>query len=1634
MRRSLALLLLIVVCSQSSGAALAATRYDTSTPSIWSDVSNALHRVAATSFIAALLTGQADRWNAMHAPPPHFPKAPPPPMVPVPEQIRTTVRIHPTVRGEGIYLHPAITRSASAPTRSTTQPALTPAASQAHSAPRQAQSSKSTVMSPRPQVNLSPLSVNLATPATTGIVPWWSYQEAAMPGVGRYMVNVANGNLVVQASDVDIPERGIDLAFSRTYNSTSKHDYSGSDGSIPSNFGNGWTATFDAHIAANSAGGISVYDVDGARYDYTVNSSGGYSPPAGEHALLFWDPNNGVCWEKTTGTEYCFFSENESGSLAAYAGRLNVIYARNHNNNIKFAYAWINGDASSSANLSQIKATHKDGHVLTLSFGSVNGYDELATVTRPDGQQVNYYYDNSGDLTSVYEPPNGSNNNQTRPQGYGYVTGTYQLEYASDPRWITSSGNDGSYTYFNYNSNKVSSVLLQGWLNFTPPDGTGSLLQTPMPSGSTAQANYETFTYNSAETTVSDSNGHSNQQTFDSLGRVTQQQAWNGSIWLTTTATWDVNNNQTETTDPRGDATDYGFDGNGNTIWVQNPQVTTSLGAGRPLARYSYDQYNNLIAACDPQYIWTTGATTCNSGAGVTYYTWNYSDSNEAYGYLTDVHTAVGYHWAIGYNNTAEGGGDYGLPTDITGDPISQSIDPNTPSRTPHETSVYDAYGNVLCDSTLQNGSSPYWSRTIYDSLNRATAVADADDVSLTVSQCSNPGIANSHIQATTTYYPDNQMASTQTPSEYAAGISTTYSYDSDGDEAAETHHYGGVAGTMNMWYDGIDRLVEVQLPHDPGSFTIGTTTYTHDYYTYPWRTRYLYDLTQGGGNSVLGSTVSAHGGLFEEQEYTGASATTGSWLATKGFAYDALDRQTTKLQPIPCPAPSSGGSGPITCSNAVATTSDTYDVASGTAPQAYGFLTSVTGPVNGQQTSPSQEFAWDSDGQLASVTYYSTTFATYTYDPDGRPATVASQLGSRVLQYDADGQLTTEKEPASSSVTSPAKYTYQYDGSGMRTSLGVSNETTGSAIFSMAYAYRQDGLPEYQQFTMGSTTQSFTTTYTPAGRILTDVGPGSATAGAYSYNSSGLIASETGYNVTATTSGPSSQTVTRSISAYDPEGERLSGTDQVQTGSTTNTTNWNAVYNVRGEIIANPVSDLYGVYTGYSQSANGFLNNLNTAQPQIQWDALEKVPLTNGLTNTLTSAITHYNYAAQGLGSYGYSTIQLWNGACTVGSSSNTGNSYDGAGHIMQTSVSTKQYPSPRLGQCPSPDNPTSYSYSANYTWDANEHPMLASAAYANSTETLHWDGDTLLFTSSAASGIDDVKLNEFAEHISSGDNVYPRDLSDFSGDNLGQPQAANSQNYQSTYVQNFAEPRTDGISDGINTFQGVRSYNANVGAWTTPDATDGNATDPMSEQSYIWNASNPLMYQDPTGYYVNGPQPPTPCDGQDASCGTGNPFDNCSAEGQCWVGYDAAEAAYWPGPPLRMSPLIVSVGQAISNWWTWRNTACASAIGRLCVQMGFAPFPGSVGKIFDAAGVEIIGYARMRLLQRLLQGRIVSPRAVLDAYNRGRIFYDPKYGNYQRWKGGVGVVTNTITGGKILNVLPENPSPRLVPVTWRP
>uniref|UniRef100_E6Q304 DUF6531 domain-containing protein n=1 Tax=mine drainage metagenome TaxID=410659 RepID=E6Q304_9ZZZZ len=1519
MRRWLAGLLFVALCLESSGAsALAASQTSAAAAPLGAEIAAALAPALDAvrgSELVAMLDGQGNRWSAMHAPAPTIlrvnralvqpnvaryrivqpvvrygsPVAAP---LPIRAQmgamrdpramrattptsgIRTTAIIfgHCPTGTIGIYpnCHPIATPT---PVPATPKPVVTPTPVPATPTPVPA--------------TPTPAPIATATPAPVlrpGINRWWTYEEGALPGVGKWMVNVGSGNLVVQADDVDVPERGIDLAFRRTYNSQSTHDNLGSDGSEPSLFGNGWTNTFDAHMSANAAQTVlTVWDIDGTRYDYSSNGSGGWNPPPGVHSKLTWDGGCGYFWTKKSGTRYHFWAPFAAcGTPSAYWGRVCQIEARNYSNALNFAYAWAGGNATDPQNLTQIVVTHSDGQALTLSFGLVNGHDELTALQRPDGVSITYGYDATGNLIEVDSPSNGSG---VRPSTYGYGA-NHQITDVESPRYVESVRSSGVATQgdsvqFGYTGAAVTNVVNVGVANFTPNDGTNTPLQPGIAGGVQAWQRAAFTGMGTANVAFSDSDGHASKWTVDSFGRVTASAHWTGSLWLTGDAAWDANNNLIAATDARGNETDYGYDSNGNTTWVQEPPVRTNLGSGRPVARYSYDQFNNLIAACDPQYVWTSGVTSCAQQLGATRYTYDYSDLSEPYGKLVNEISPTGYQTTLTYDS-------YGEPLTVTGASFAQA---NGSTLTPTQSFTYNPTGTLAS----YNKGAGTW-RLTYDSLNRQTATIDPD--------AGNPTTC-------TWYEPDGQVAATETASEYAAAYgsgqcnpqgapgayASTVTYDVDGNALSSTAYRGSkneAATTLN-WYDAADRLVEVQEPYEsaltPGMapFQVGNE---NDFYPFPWRTRYLYDLSQNAAVSFDGASFLAHGNLYQTQSYLEATTSTPisgpHWEPIKGQAFDALDRLVDKMTTEVCPDQyAAGGTGPVLCPAVVEHTTSTYDE-SGEA----GLLGQVTNADGSVHNFVSYDALGRSILQTEKTLFQPAPvlYRQYQYDVDGRPTDISNPVGMQTWAYDADGRVTQTVEP--SSLDNAGTIAYGYYPNGMRASMELI--PSGAATYTQSYDYSTDGQLQTQTFSGDAHDYTFTWQYSPAGRMETFATPSGAES--FGYDAFGRVNALSYPNSVTSTPGA----ITATAYSYDATGELLGFTTAIP-NSTTDPTSY--TYNLRGELVqsSNPTPTSASVAI-MQQSANGHLvdtggSGATTIAGGIQelpsdWDARTGALLgPDPRVDRLTSGT--YMNPVFGNGSATYDvrgdltgTTQTraihWTGkygaVCSGSEQASTTYQYDIDNHTVAHDVTTRLSGLNQTGTACDSTAPLPSGTNESDTWGPNGHPAEVTDIYASAlgsaldgdtaNEYLHWDGNAIAYTSSnyvnglgtaGANGVDQVFIGNFATYVPStfpGGARLSVQFRDESGTRLecgGSPfnNVCGTSNVGGTPIDvQVSQPRADGYQIGMTTIQGVRAYDPGSAQWTTPDAYAGVVSDPMSQQSYMWTNNNPIAYSDPSGY----------------------------------------------------------------------------------------------------------------------------------------------------------------------------------------
>ncbi len=1365
--------------------------------------------------------------------------------------------------------------------------------------------------------------VNSGSPSGTGINHWWTYEEDAIPGIGKYMINVGTGNLLVQADDMAVANKGIELAFRRTYNSFSTHDYANSDGSVPNNYGDGWTNTFDAHVSPNTAGFWSVYDIDGARYDYgSTYVSGGqtcYTPPVGQFATLCSDGANGLYWTKKTGTVYYFFAT--VGVTPVLVGRLHEIFGRHHNNHLLFQYY---ADATKPLTyqyLNKITVTTEANAVSTLFFGDVpiqgSTYRELAAIFFPDNvTRVNYAYasNNAGgaSLAETDEPSNGSTTNLTGnlvPQQYTYTT---RLDKVSSPRWVVSRGptpgpttspTDGTQLEFVYNTGPfaLASVtyttnadpLIPASSNGAPNSVPASQVQSgysPAPYLSrTVSVNYPSPTSENcasgaaAATDWSDSYGHHTAYCVDSSQRVVESHEYTGDsapgpTYLTLKQGWDSNSDLTSTKDARGNQTDYAFDSNGNTIAVAAPAV----GGIRATSLYLYDSNNNVLAYCDPVWSNTNGKNwsppaspqACPQQSGVMQLTWGPPTGGvDPFGELQTMTKPLGYSTTFAYALGPQGGNDYGLPTSATGSQINQLAGP---AVTPTQNFSYDASGNLICYSKATSGPTPTPAPSIspipapttatwalaYDQDSRVTQIADPDDGStLSVNACGKASNSTTTVSYKY-YYPNGQLQETETAAQHALdqtppspGVNfppggVSYQYDADGNATMEVHNHGFAQGLTQKWYDGEDRLVEVLLPYEGRQFddqgaNDGSSA---------WSTRYIYDLTQGGTVSIGSTTgIAAHENLFKTQENFGTA-----WSDVKGNAFDALDRTTAKYAYAPGV-------------NGLKTWSSTYDATSGT----LGLLSTSVDPLSEVAT-----LTYDAMGRELQVVYSGdnglTPGETYAYDEDGRTLSITSNTNPSQEQqytYDADGNKLTSVEP--SSLGSAATLTNVYYSNGWRKSLAVSSQTltqTSPPLFQ--YAYRGDGRLAWQKSNYLSA-NVFAKLYTAAGRLAGQFDPVGATA--YGYDSYGQ---ESSLHLAV----PGASTTIGNY-AYDAEG---SLTQKTFSGLNPTTNS----YNLRGEIVHSTWPGP-GVGKFAAHSVHGYMQPINNNQcsgtcpgdglDAVVVDGFNAVALSDGPPCPLGDCGAPQTWAYDNAGRMTTEQLRFYLTQKYSGLGTET-RTYDA---LNRTEAQNSQ-PWPLTCGGYGSDSINVYD-TRTYTWGPNGHPEeIVSTSTANfgqqtADRRLHWDGDQLLFTSGTGQ-LDDLKVDTTADFTPQDANftgltMWDRDLDGaaFSMHNtngeagitahspygLDHCAAHNTTGFPASFGWVFSgsnqevanagliiEPRTDGIFDGINTIQGVRTYDDAASTWTSPDAYAGEVDDPMSQKSYMWNRNDPVLYSDPSGY----------------------------------------------------------------------------------------------------------------------------------------------------------------------------------------
>jgi RHS repeat-associated protein len=167
--------------------------------------------------------------------------------------------------------------------------------------------------------------------------------------------------------------------------------------------------------------------------------------------------------------------------------------------------------------------------------------------------------------------------------------------------------------------------------------------------------------------------------------------------------------------------------------------------------------------------------------------------------------------------------------------------------------------------------------------------------------------------------------------------------------------------------------------------------------------------------------------------------------------------------------------------------------------------------------------------------------------------------------------------------------------------------------------------------------------------------------------------------------------------------------------------------------------------------------------------------------------------------------------------------------------------------------------------------------------TETIHWDGDIPLFVTDSTGQLDQAMIGRAAWFVPHSQffDAFDRDYAGYVVAHHGAfPSPGGAVGFSSwvppdpyggaicgrlrvytppssvTYSTGYnvlytpiTEEMPVGFPDGVNQFQGVRSYDSQPGTWTSRDKASGSLDDPMSQSGYTYSGGNPLSNVDPTG-----------------------------------------------------------------------------------------------------------------------------------------------------------------------------------------
>lgn len=813
-------------------------------------------------------------------------------------------------------------------------------------------------------------------------------------------VNIANGNVTRDETDIVLPGAGMPIQFARHYDSRSNNNVF---------MGIGWVNTYSHFLSFDDDGKINWITDNGNRHTFTPIGGGNYSTPNTIHGT-FTAISGGYRFRNKDGTTHTFDVK----------GRLMTIEDR-YGNGVQLTW---------EGTIWKLLSVHDIANpTRRLTFTHANG--RIVGVSDHTGRTWKYRYSADNQLIEVTGPSDALTKKAVVK--YSYYTdkalkglikqitlpdgGTINYTYYPNRRAFQVTDQDGFTQTFDYNLFRMRTSFTdeRGFTTEHDYNNDGNLLQTIHPDRSR-----EKFVWsNNLMTSSTDAYGKTETYQYDAMGNLTQVVDRAGNA---TTFTYESTFNQpTQVTRPGGRTTRFTYDAAGNLT-----QIEDALGNKTAM---TYDARGQMLTRTTPR-----GVLTPQSGDFTTTFTYNdagqvlsrstdlpstetmtYDDrgnlltSTDALGRTTtyeydlmgrvvQLTEAAGFITQNAYDvmgNLIAGTDPLGRKATFVYDRKQRLIRSQAADGT-LQTQTHDALGNLV----LQTDSLGRKVRTTYDSRNRQFRTVAPDGT-----------------YAPTDYNGGGRVASVTD----ALGNATRFEYDVLGRLVSTIDALGG---TTTRTYDAVGNLLAVTDP-------LGRTT------------QYQYDLLNRRTAVIdpLGNTATT---TFDPN---GNVASVSDPLnQTTLFQYDVLDRQTATVDALG------------------QTTSTSYDAAGNmiafTDPRgnvtayAYDNLDRLVSETAGAL--PPRQFAYDAVGNLTSAVDRNGRTRRFIYDLQDRLTSeqwldASANVVRRVrFSFDAAGQMTSAGDPDS-------LLRFEYDDLGRQTSVDNSG-TPGSPRVEFDYSYDAAG------------------------------------------------------------------------------------------------------------------------------------------------------------------------------------------------------------------------------------------------------------------------------------------------------------------------------------------------------------------------------------------------------------------------------------------------------------------------------------------------------------------------------------------------------------------------------------------------